>query len=123
MSMSMANKHEKRRGVLTCTANTRNEGNNLVKNPGKKEPLGRSAYLSRIFKKQNTKVGIGCTGQARKRRQWRIFVLNFRVHNGQATDSKDEIPLASQEGPLFHEVGCLTHLPSKWNVRGGWGVK
>jgi hypothetical protein len=31
--------------------------------------------LSRIIKKQNTKVGIGCTVQARNRRQWRIFCV------------------------------------------------
>jgi len=45
--------------------------------------------------------------------------LNLRVHSRQATDSKADIPLASREGTLFHEVGWLTHLPSKWNVAGG----
>jgi hypothetical protein len=32
----------KRAGRVTSTANTRNDGNTLVGNPGKKKPLGRS---------------------------------------------------------------------------------
>ena len=37
-------------GRVACTANTRNDGYTLVKNPGKKKPLGRSECLRRAIK-------------------------------------------------------------------------